>query len=602
MSSKNYILLFVAILLAQFSMAQSQTQSIQGIVTDGSQPMENVNIHIKDTPDGVKTNAEGRYTINAEEGQILVYSYVGKKSVEIMVEDVTRYLNIQMYDRVEELEEVTVTRRGKKSQKELFEEYSTNKKLIKTSFGILDKEKTGYAMRIIEGDRLTRAGQDFVDGLQSWIPSAQVFRPGSFRPGGGSRLGRIRRPTDLSIPIVYLPRASRSANPVPAAYEVDGVVYTEAPIFISVNNIERMAVIESLAGVARYGSLGAGGMVIINTKTGNFSKTEPGTNLPYDQAKLRDNFVAPGDIVANQKLAVPSYLEQLSITNTLTEAQGTFDNLEKSYANSPYFYLDALTYFNDQWGKEGKSDEIYGLIKRKFSMDPTILKALAYQMEAMGENKKAHEIYKDIFILRPHYAQSYLDLANSYSRIGDVEYAATLFARYNYLVKESYFSLSKSFSPIIDREFGNLLNQHGNVFKGNSAIVQVSEDDFKGSRLLLEWNNTEAEFELQFVNPNGQYYTWKHSINENPERIMEEKKLGYTCEEYLIYEPSEGTWRVNIKYLGNKSLTPTYIKATIVNGYNTPEQTSTVKVLPLREKGVNINMLSIVNSKVVSVN
>ena len=186
MNPKFFLALLLALSSLQGSFSQAQIKKVKGIVTDGVAPLHNVNVRIKENGTGVKTNSEGHYEIRVDEGQTLVYSYVGKSSIEIVVEDVTRFLNIEMFDKIEQLDEVTVTQRKRRSQKELLEEYPTNKNLVKTSFGVLDKERSGHRIRIIEGEDLSNSGQDFVDGLQSWIPGMQVFRPSSLRPGGGS--------------------------------------------------------------------------------------------------------------------------------------------------------------------------------------------------------------------------------------------------------------------------------------------------------------------------------------------------------------------------------------------------------------------------------
>lgn len=597
----KYFPFFTFLLLATIGFSQDSFKRIQGLVTDGLDPIQNVNIVVKDTDKGVKTDASGRYDILVDEGQTLVYSYVGKQSVEIIVEDVTKFLNLTLYDNVEELEEVTVTKKKRRTQKELFEEYNENKNLIKTGFGILDKERSGYSIKIIEGKDLSQTGQDFVDGLQSWIPGIQVFRPSSLRPGGGALAGGTRRPTDLTAPIVYLPRASRSTKPVPAAYEVDGIVYTVAPTFLSINNIERIAVIESIAGVARYGSLGVGGMVIINTKTGNFSKKEPGTNKPYDQAKLRNNFYNEEELNTVSTSEGPAYLQKLYEAETQGVAMEVFREQETAYSNNPHFYLDALSFFSDRDYGDKQVKQIARILENRFETDPTILKALAYKLEELGAYRKPNDIYKNVFLLRPHYIQSYLDLARSYRAIDKVENAATLYSRYSYLVENSFFGESETFEQILYKDFSNLLTLEGSVLTSNQGILKNKNEEFSGTRLVFEWNDGEAEFELQFVNPENQYYTWKHSLADNPNRIKDEKMNGFSCEEYLIYEPEKGKWKVNVKYLGNKSLTPTYLKATIYHHFNTSDQTSEIRVFQLREKGVNTEIFSIVNSKQVSV-
>ena len=124
----------------------------------------------------------------------------------------------------------------------------------------------------------------------------------------------------------------------------------------------------------------------------------------------------------------------------------------------------------------------------------------------------------------------------------------------------------------------------------------VWNDEFEGTRLVFEWNDSEAEFKLQFVNPEGRYYISEHSRLANMDRIKEEKIAGFSCEEYLMYGFLRGEWQVNVTYLGNKSLTPTYMKASIYNNYGSAYQRKETKVFKLSLKNVNRQMFKVSNT------
>jgi hypothetical protein len=565
--------------------SQTQLKKIRGIVSDGMNPLSKVSIVVKGNDSGTESQTDGTYEIYANEGETLVYSYVGKQPMEIIVEDVTSILNVVLYDRIEELDEVVVTKRKRirKSQKDLFLEYNSNKNLIKTRFGILDKDNVSYSLKIFEGNDLNPAGLDFVSALQSAIPGLIVVRP-MFDPYS---------------PIVYFPRILGLDNPPPAVFEVDGILYTDAPTFIDLSNIKRIGTTTSLAALGKYGGLARGGLIIINTKTGNYSPQEPGTDKPYDFARRRDNYFEEGSTVAISQITAPQYLEEISSAENAAQAIDSYFQLERKYASSPYFYLDAYALFSKKFGDAATANKIGKKIQKKFATDPTILKAFAYHLEEQGQHQWANEIYKQVFILRPHYAQSYMDLAQSYEDVGAIESSASLYARYNHLVDKSLLDSSATFSPIINRDFGSLLATHGSI-TGNTTIVKTEENDFDGVRLLLEWNNSEAEFELQFVGPENQYHNWEHTQLANAERIMEEKMQGFSSQEYLIYRPITGNWSVNATYFGNKSLTPTYLKATVYYNYGTKAQHKETKVFKLTAKNVNQALFQVKNGSSVA--
>ncbi|WP_420399433.1 carboxypeptidase-like regulatory domain-containing protein [Flagellimonas sp.] len=594
MVKSKIVVLAISLVFAQVSLGQ--VKNVQGSVTDGKELLENVTVSVKDTDIGVKTDSQGKYQIEVQEGETLTFSFMGKKTVEIVVEDVTEFLNVSLKSWVEELDEVVVSKRRKKSQQELFQEYNTNKDIIKTSFGILDKESLGHSLKIIDGDDLSPAGQDFVDALESWIPASVVFRPSAFRIAAQGSLTQLRkqgRPTDLTAPVLYLPRALRHPKPLPALYEIDGVVTTVPPTFLHTSEIERIAVLESLTGLAKYGTMGAGGVVIINTKTGNFSPNRTPEREPLNPALLRDNYFEDKDVVLESSLETPIYLEKIAGAKNQKGARDSYEDMEKMYANSPYFYLDCFTYFSERIGDDKFALRMVETLEERFGTDPTVLKALAYKLEAQGMHQKAHEIYIKVFKLRPGYVQSYKNLAYSFKSIGEVEKSAALYARYNYLIGEDILGESKEFESVMDKDFSNLLVLNGSKLSKLVGKGIGNSDNFDGTRLVFEWNDGEAEFEIQFVDPNGQYFTWAHSLDADPNRITKEKQVGFSSEEYLIYKPLNGTWKVNIKYLGNKQLTPAYLKTTVYHNFNTKNQTKEIKVFKLRARDVNQQLFAL---------
>ncbi|MGB7786740.1 MAG: von Willebrand factor type A domain-containing protein [Salinimicrobium sp.] len=88
---------------------QLQAKTVTGIVTDESiMPLPGVNVIIKGTTTGVQTNFDGFYSIEAEEGDILVFSYIGYKPKEVKVGKKDKISVVLEADNMA-LEEVVVT-------------------------------------------------------------------------------------------------------------------------------------------------------------------------------------------------------------------------------------------------------------------------------------------------------------------------------------------------------------------------------------------------------------------------------------------------------------------------------------------------------------
>ncbi|MGB3149078.1 MAG: carboxypeptidase-like regulatory domain-containing protein [Maribacter sp.] len=580
---KKILSLFVFIGVLSFG--QEKVNSIKGKVTYLNTPLVNAKIKITDSDEVVKTDMEGKYQLTAIPGQIIGFSYPNMRTVEIVVEDVTRILNIELTPKVTELDEVVVSKTVLKSQKQLQREYATNKNLINTAFGILDRETSPGKMSLLTKDDMVFPGLCILDLLRSRFSGVSVY--GDCIRGGG-------------VTVRGTESINNEGNTI---YDVDGLILLDVPIWILPENIERMAVLSSRSVAVRYGSVGAGGVVVINSRAGNYFP-EPGTDKPYDQAKLRNN-IFQGDAVSSGKLHndKPAYLMQLLQSDSYDKAVEVYKNQIKIYNTSFYYVLDAYDYFFNHWKNNDFADEIIESNKQLFEDNPLASKALAYMYQVGGRLEKAHETYKETFILRPNYAQSYMDLANSYRDIGRHKKAAVIYARYGHLLEEGFLRAEGDLGLIMERELNNLITLKGRDLLSKQELNDlILDDDFDGTRLVFEWNDNEAEFELQFVNPDGNYYKSEHSLSADPDRIKQEKISGFSSEEYLIDDSVKGVWKINIKYLGNKSLTPTYLKATIYHNYGSASQRKETKVFKLSVKNINqqlfivSNMVSVVSN------
>lgn len=572
--NRLFTLLLLVCSLQGFS--QDKANKIRGVVSDMGYPLINVNISIKGTTEGIQTDKDGKYEIEARPRDVLVFSYVGMHDVLIVVEDVTKILNINMVPRVEELDEVIVEQQKKKGQQALALNYSKKKSIVRTLYGFVDAENAGYSMNYVDGSELNPSAVDIVSALLGKIPGLRKDQEGGVVLRGGGSLN----------------------NPKPPIFEVDGTIFESIPTFLSIDQIDRVASIPGLAGAIKYGNIASGGIIVINTKGNNIIR-EKGTNKPYDQVKLRNNKFNEKTIFRKLKPVVPNYILEIEKTTSIDQALSVYENQKKLYSNSPYFFLDAAKSIKNKYQNQEKADLILFEMKALYAKNAEALKALGYVFEAEKRYSDALTIYKDIFKLRPRYAQSYRDLANMYVLNGEYKKALGMHARYHQLRKLDSISLTfDGIDAILELESTNLIARKGKELKIETA--DVSDSDIGGTRVLFEWNNSEAEFDLQFVNPDNHYFEWSHTVENESERIFDEKIKGYSCEHFLIDKGLLGKWKINIKYLGNKAYNPTYMKATVYYDYGTSLERSEVKVFSLSEKNVNFELLTLINRLSVS--
>jgi hypothetical protein len=90
---------------------------ITGVVTDEKNlPLPGVSVRIKGTTIGITTDVSGRYSIEAGEGAVLVFSFIGYTPKEITVGSATEY-NVQILPSSRDLTEVVVIGYGTRSQR-----------------------------------------------------------------------------------------------------------------------------------------------------------------------------------------------------------------------------------------------------------------------------------------------------------------------------------------------------------------------------------------------------------------------------------------------------------------------------------------------------
>ena len=542
--------------------AQATKITISGKVTYMDQALPNANVVIKGTSIGTKTDIKGKYSIEVYPGNILAFTYLGMQTIEVAVDDTHNVMDIQLSEHVEELNEVVVKKRKRKSQKELLADYPTNTNLIKSSWGIMDKDRTSYSMRVIDGKNLMPSGIDFLDALLPWVPNMLI--------------DRVTYPLD---PRVYLTQYGSTKTHV--IFDVDGFVYEQAPTFISVHEIDRVAVLTRNGAFARYGPRGAGGVIIINTKE-QTRIDDLGVKRIYSNSGLRDSINDRLAIKQSYVPEIPEYIKEYSLADSEEEAIQIFENQKTRFSNSPYYLLDISQYFKDTWGDNKKSQALLDTMAHQFAHDAIALKALAYRNENLGLLESALQQYLAILKLKPRDAQSHRDLANAYDEIGNYQKAIHIYSRYELAVNDldSVPFDKYGTDELMTTERMNIIKLNAGKFFLESGTLE-ERTAIPGNRVLFEWNSNAAEFKLQFVDPEKYYDSWEYTVETKEAELSAEISKGYSSKQFFLDDNLKGEWVINISYFGNGSQDPTYLKVTTFFDYGTLEQRQATKLFKL---------------------
>jgi TonB-linked SusC/RagA family outer membrane protein len=224
----------------------AQQQQISGTVISGedNEPLPGVNILIKGTTRGVISDLDGRYSIQAEANETLVFSFVGFVSKEFLVGNRSN-INVTLDPDSKILGEVVVVGYGSQTKGDL----------------------TGNIASVKGTDLATIPVPNFQEALQGRMAGVFV-ESSSGKLGEGVKI-RVRGTTSIS----------GGNDPL---YVIDGVPMTSSggiglynPLSdINFNDVESFEVLKDASAAAIYGARAANGVVLITTKSGVKGKTK----------------------------------------------------------------------------------------------------------------------------------------------------------------------------------------------------------------------------------------------------------------------------------------------------------------------------------------
>ena len=112
----KWIFTLLIALSMQFSFAQEKT--VSGVVSDASGPIPGANVVVKGTNRSVQTDFDGKYSIKAKAGEVLVFSFVGMNNSSVSV-GASSTVNVKMASDSQNLEEVVVVGYGTQKKRDV---------------------------------------------------------------------------------------------------------------------------------------------------------------------------------------------------------------------------------------------------------------------------------------------------------------------------------------------------------------------------------------------------------------------------------------------------------------------------------------------------
>ncbi|WP_299432711.1 hypothetical protein [uncultured Aquimarina sp.] len=522
--------------------SSADESSITGVVRSSKRPVQGCEVRVKGQLRYTHTKADGSFSIAAVEGDVLEFRSLITIPKDIQVQD-QQNVEVSLKSKYDRLSEVVIS-------SEL--EENDDDQIVYTALGPKKRRSLGYRSYYRERDQLNKFAYNIDQLIAGRIPGER---------GGVSFILSSRRTVVL-----------------------DGVLFIGDVSFIDPNTVANVTLVPSLLGNVRYGTNGRNGVLYITTKAAM-------QNREFLERKQRANSLLVKGNEYNglaKRYEKSSHFEtsasSLKNSTSFEEAKAIYlRELEANLLNIN-FYREVFTYFL-QWDEKYAYDILNTGIEIA-NDNPKALRGLAFIYEEKEKFGTAHRIYKRIGELEPQRSQTYLDLAQSYVSLKEFGKAFSLYK----LILDNKIPgvvFGDSVLEVAVTEVKYLVTKHkiDVDYRDLHPSFYSKAQDLDG-RIVFEWNDPQSEFDIQFVNPDNKYYTWKHTVVAEYKELERERAEGYNMKEFVLKESNPGIWLVNLK--GHKTGEeepgiPQFIKCTMYKNYGMPQESKQVKIIELKK-------------------
>jgi TonB-linked SusC/RagA family outer membrane protein len=206
-------------------------QLVNGTVSDADGlPLPGVSIVVSGKSVGTQSDYDGNFTIEAQAGDKLVFSYIGMETVTVEVSGSMDAVSVTMQESTSELDEVVLIGYGSQKKSDLTGSISS------VSGGEISKFNVGNASQALMGK----------------MAGVRIESNGG-GPGASSNI------------VIRGVSTFTNTNPL---FVIDGL-FTDNMDFLNPADIESVQILKDASAAAIYGSRAANGVVIIKTKSGD---------------------------------------------------------------------------------------------------------------------------------------------------------------------------------------------------------------------------------------------------------------------------------------------------------------------------------------------
>lgn len=478
-----------------------QTQEpITGIVSDAGGPIPGVIVQVKGSGISTITDELGYYSIQATPGDILVFTYPGYETMEIIVGD-ELILDVEIFESITHLEEAVINA---------------------GYYTVKDKERTGSISRVTAEEIENQPVGNVLAAVQGRMAGVNITQSSGI-PGSGFEVqirgvNSLRRDGNYPLYIVDgVPLVINRSSTLSGAI----IPYADINPLNSINprDIQSIEILKDADATAIYGSRGANGVILITTKKGQKGQTNIHFNSSYSVSKVA---------------------RKMEMMN----AQQYLNMRQQAFANSGITEYPANAYdVNGTWDTEKETDWQKELVGRNAAST-----SYAVSLDGGGNS------FRYLFSIGQNEMQTVISDNFRYKTnnfLGSVNYTApnkklevnstSLFTiQRNNVVSQDFTSQMLRLSPVTP----SLYNQDGSLNWENNTFTNPVAD-FEST-----YNNESTNFNLS-LNFNYKFTdSFNFKINSG---LTQNKTKEQTLRPHTIYNPAYGLTSYNSSAFKNNS-------------------------------------------------
>ncbi|MCF2500729.1 TonB-dependent receptor [Dyadobacter chenhuakuii] len=458
-------------------------------------PLPGATVIVKGTDKGTSTDATGKFSIEAEQGDVLVISFIGYLGKELVVGTQTA-VNIQLEEDLGGLEEVVIVGFG-----------SQRKATI-----------TGSIATITTEDLKQSPTASITNALAGRLPGLFANQFGGGEPG-----------VDRSD--IFIRGTATYGNQAPIVI-IDGL--ERSMDYLAPSEIETFTILKDASATAPYGVRGANGVILITTKRGKV------------QDKATVNF--KGSVGVNQPVKFPTYLGSADYAMLYNEARRN-DSPDADPSTLNLFSESAITNF-----RKAKGDNSDGLGYNWNYFDYAFKPGVQhdYSLSISGGSVRARYFVLANYFqqdgnykhtnMGPNNTQAVFKRYNFRSNI-DIDITDNFFARLDIGARITdrnapgtsaariveMANTQPSYLPITLEPNGNPANR---VFEANNPLGMLYGDQIYRFNILGELSRT------GFLNDKNTYLNGSFSLGHKLDFITK----GLSIDGVFSYDASDGAW------------------------------------------------------------